>query len=434
MKKLILLIGELKGNISQKYWLFIDTSYMWLYYPHILYDNFFIDRRALLSEYAIEMCLTWNPPIYNKESNHICVLVHHMSSESEADCFTKFVLPVIKGVQKKGYIVHLIDLGSHIWDSGTSFIRPLYWAKVQVDKYHTKYLYSLNGINVYYSKKATMTDRQQELLNHICQINPYCILDASDECSAISYYYKKNYPTIFFTIRSLGYSSSFFHKYMYYTQNDDFHVYPPINIEQVLCLPIAVEFAEPKRLISRNEYGVRINDIIVVTVGNRLSCEVSDELIHDMCTLLYSTPNLKWFIVGCEDLSYITKHFYDLLNTSIIFIRYEKDLPALYKICDIYLNPNRIGGGTSLAWAMQQGLAIASPLSASITECYIGTKNAQQFESDLIPFIKQLTEDKDFLDSEKEKNRRIASKWSIDSFVNNIFDEIGSLVNDFTHE
>ena len=32
---------------------------------------------------------------------------------------------------------------------------------------------------------------------------------------------------------------------------------------------------------------------------------------------------------------------------------------GLYKICDVYVNPIRMGGGTSIAWAMRQGLPIA---------------------------------------------------------------------------
>ena len=52
-----------------------------------------------------------------------------------------------------------------------------------------------------------------------------------------------------------------------------------------------------------------------------------------------------------------------LEKNKIVYIPYEDDLPALYQICDVFIRPQRRGGGTSVFWAMYYGLPIAQPFS-----------------------------------------------------------------------
>jgi len=431
MQAFINCIRSLKGNLSQKYWLFIDTSYMWLYYPHILYDGFFTERKDLLKEYAEELQLMWNPPQYcHKDNRNICMLVHHMSAKSESDCFTKYIYPIANELHKREYNVHIIFMGSHVWDSGTSFLKPLYYGKMQTSKLENlKYQYDL--CTIHYPKAATMRERQQEILDSICQLNPYCIIDASDECSVTSPYYIQNYPTIYLPLRNHDYSSSFFHKCVYTGNKENIHL--PTDIKnQILYLPLYFEYIFPKKKFLRQNYNLSKNDIVIITVGSRIIYELSNDLIAQMCNLLYINKTVKWIIVGCNSLTSIDNNFFDLFGKSILFINYEDDLPGLFEICDIYLNPGRIGGGTTIAWAMQHGLAIVSPFTATAGVYLLGEDNSLPHESDLVPFIMKLTNDPVLIANEKKKCKMISEKWKLEPFIDGLVSGISSLTEKFT--
>jgi len=278
---------------------------------------------------------------------------------------------------------------------------------------------------------TTRKTRQQDALALICRINPYCILDFSNEYAPISYYYSQNYPTIFLHLKKPGYSSSFFHKYAFVQDGRTQSVYPPITEEQVIYMAPPIERNEPTRIFAREDYGFDADNVVVITVGNRIQYEISNNLAEQMCNLLLSNEKIKWLLVGCTELSYINHKYYDLVGKSVIFIEYETNLPGLYKICDIYLNPNRAGGGFSIAWAMQQGLAVASPLSAAAGDTLIGQELSVKKEDYLAPYIAAMADEPTLLKRNKNAMLDIASKWSIDAYINNLIAGMNELTQDF---
>jgi len=273
-----------------------------------------------------------------------------------------------------------------------------------------------------------MKDRQQDILSLICKIDPLSIFDASGDFTSVSYYFSQKYPTIYIPMRKQGCSSSFFHKYVTMSTGS-IEVLPPVREEQVLRLPLYKSYVAPMRTFSREEYGLSGDDVVVITAGNRLHYEISNELAEQMCYTLRHNPNIKWLIVGCVDLPYINKIYSDLVSKGVHFIKYESDLPGLYGICDIYLNPDRVGGGTSIAWAMQQGLAVVSSLGASSGTSHIGVEFALEKESDLVPKILEMTKNIDLLNSNKNAMLNIASKWNIDTFIDMLLDGMNRLVS-----
>jgi glycosyltransferase involved in cell wall biosynthesis len=430
MRELVKSIAKIEDNLSLKYWLINDLSRMWFLHPESLYDDFFVEMKKLRYEYAHNLCLRWNPPSYiKKENNNICVITF----DFHCSAMVHYIAPILRAMSSKGYKIHIIESFPYFSDSSMGIIKPIMLINEQPEISREKLLQHYpKDAEIHCVKNAMMKNRQQDILDLICEINPLCIFDFTDEFSSISYYYYQDYPTIYFPMKYQGYSSSFFHKYVVRQNNELAEVHPPIKKEQILYLPMFRERVEPLRVFQREEYGLVKEDIVVITVGNRLVYEISNELASDMCDLLRSNPKIKWLIVGCTELQFITNHYEDLIGENVIFINYEDDLPGLYGICDIYLNPERIGGYTSIAWAMQQGLSIVSAENITDAGC-IGKDNLFLKDAELVPYIARLSKDIELLCRDKEKYRSLAKKQVKYNcvYVDKLIAETNELVNNF---
>jgi len=423
------LISQINDNLPLKYWLISDCSFIWFAYPGLLYDDFFVELKNLRCDYARELCLTFNPPVYVKGNNlNICILMLFNSPN-----FLNITSLVSHSLSSRGYRIHLIDLNVFCDDAGSGIVKPLirYNRLLNVSKEDIEKFYP--GDTKYYCpQNTTMKNRQQDILDLICGINPICILDFADEYSSTSFYYYQSYPTIHFPLRSHGIASStFFHKYVMPTGKGSVVVHESIKREQVLELPMMIKFIKPLRKFSREEYELTKEDVVVITVGNQLHFEISDELINQMCDLINFDKKVKWLIVGCNNLPYVKKNYFDLINKYIFFIEYEHDLTGLYGICDIYLNPNRVGGGLSVAWAMQHGLAIVATVGGDAEICYLKKTNCMPTKKDLIPFIEELSKNHELLRQRKALSLEIAEEWSNVKFANKLIEAINELANNF---
>ena len=92
----------------------------------------------------------------------------------------------------------------------------------------------------------------------------------------------------------------------------------------------------------------------------------------------------------------------------------ENDLPALYNICDVYLQPNRIGGGISVAWAMRQGLPVAMLRFPSDGLEWLGKENAVEGSYvELIKYIDKLYSDRSFYNQMSTRVREKSYKNTV---------------------
>ncbi len=430
MRLFVKYIGELSHNSAQKYWLLNDVSAIWMHYPDLLYEDFWLDKQHVMKGYAEELDLSWNPLPYRKENNRtICVL----SIGFYFDSPMKATSPIVKELIRRNYQVHVIDLIPFRSDSGTNFLQPKYshlLPDISADQYDRIREYFPEPIHLHYSNAATMRERQQEILDLISDINPYGIFDLTDEYGLISSYYYREYPTIYLPVRKVRESSSFFHRFVF-SNNLPIDVRAPIREDQVLSVPLFVEYVHPKREFIRKEYGFAIDDILVVTVGYRLNVDISPELVETFCTAMFANPKVKWICVSPDEHRYMVEEYSYLIGNQIFPWGYENDLPGLYGMCDIYLNPQRFGGGLSIALAMQQGLAMASPLGADAAMVYAGDELAVQDEKELVSYVMNMANSPDLLVHNQAVMRRKASKWNIERFVDTLIEGIDEIIGEF---
>ena len=234
MRFFVKYIGELRHNSAQKYWLINDLSGIWTHYAGVLYEDYWLDKQRVTKEFADELDLSWNPLPYCYEKNRtICFLTVGFYSSSLS--LTQITSPIAKELIKRNYQVHVIDLSLFLFDSGASFLHPKYVHSqpgLFVNQYDRIREYYPEPIHLHYSGAVTTRNRQQEILDLISDINPYGILDLTDEWGVISSYYYRNYPTIYFPTRKVRESSSFFHRFVV-SNNLPVDVQAPVREDQV---------------------------------------------------------------------------------------------------------------------------------------------------------------------------------------------------------
>ncbi|MNC38032.1 hypothetical protein D3C75_866210 [compost metagenome] len=94
-------------------------------------------------------------------------------------------------------------------------------------------------------------------------------------------------------------------------------------------------------------------------------------------------------------------HKYKAIKDQSIYMGYQKDLMAVYSICDLYLNLHRIGGGTSAALALLAGIPVFSFPYGDVSNVTTSEYHIHNI-SDIEEYILKL-EDVDFKKLERER-------------------------------
>ena len=123
--------------------------------------------------------------------------------------------------------------------------------------------------------------------------------------------------------------------------------------ENIIESVFTFELNKRVRTVSREDFGIPKDKFVLVAVGLRLDAEIDDDFIEminktfDWGTHLVLAGNFEKFNDYCEK--------YPLLKEHATYIGYYDDILALMEICDLYINPRRLGGGFSIVEAFHEG-------------------------------------------------------------------------------
>ena len=127
--------------------------------------------------------------------------------------------------------------------------------------------------------------------------------------------------------------------------------------------PVAIPFTQrfwptPKPIaVSRTLLGLAQKHTVLLTAGERLSEEITEPWLLYMLDFLNSRPDWCWVIVGIpaeRAPSWATE------RSAIHFVAAQLNLMPWIAMADICLNPQRVGGGTTVANAMELGVPVLS--------------------------------------------------------------------------
>lgn len=109
----------------------------------------------------------------------------------------------------------------------------------------------------------------------------------------------------------------------------------------------------------RKELGLPLDKFIIAIVGNRLEQEIDVKFIELMKSILIEYPDCVFAIAGA--VTRLKDYFAGgKYQDRIFYLGFCSDLFGTYKVMDLYLNPQRAGGGWSSAMALMAGIPVVT--------------------------------------------------------------------------
>lgn len=394
--------------------LFNSTTYMCFWHPEYLFPEFYDLRRQFLQKMCEMYDLHMDESRIRKRNDgkikKICVLSHMLFDKGSSTTLASVQMSNL--LADLGYEVAVLplDAGSYV-AVGTPVFRPILYVMYEGSKatedYHKKAFDP--RVSVIYTDIADLREKQQVQIDRLADFSPDLILDMSDDFAISSYVYSRYFPTLFLPMR--GYQSSSFFTY-FGTANQSLcrrenQIYHSLREDQILEISSFFQASpKPETEYKREAFSLGKEDFVLTTVGRRLESELTEDFIDAVFEKLLVHERIKWLVVGGKNEYLWARCSEEIKDRQVVYIPFEDDLPALYQICDVYLNPPRMGGGTSIRWAMHAGLpcALLSTPSDALPE--IGVENAAgDTIEEMMEYVLRLFESPDFYQAESAKFR-----------------------------
>lgn len=434
MDRLLKTEMKLQYDTDTKYFLALFNSMMALVNPEWRHDDFYLDIKEIFKQICLEYRLTM-PPVIKKPSQtlRVCMVVgrfvpgiFHSPTETAYQLANEMV--------RQGCQVCIVPVDANYFERASLLFGNS--DKKSQSRVHEKYVSDILDfrVSIEYLESKTIHGKLQNLLDTISQYAPDIIFDLSDDQSPASYVYSQHVPTLVLPIRSTMVSS--WHTKVLsgtpqkalsdnlrfrVTDNSCIVPYPPYIKECIISSPY-----------DRASYNIGLSDTVLISVGFRLSQELDDGLADAMCQMLLDNNHLRWILVGDNASPYMREHYSNLFDSNQIIIwGIEKRLPDLYAICDIYINPARIGGGLSVAMAINIGMPVVSLVGSEGAVAYMGESlplcNSHE---DMVSYTNRLALDKEFYHEISRRTKIMGESRSIENCVAVIIKEMKKMISD----
>ncbi|MDX9742599.1 MAG: glycosyltransferase [Arcobacteraceae bacterium] len=174
---------------------------------------------------------------------------------------------------------------------------------------------------------------------------------------------------------------------------------------------------------TREDLGLPEDKFLLVLVGGRLSKEVSNEFI-DLLLQTTSVANTHLVFVGLfEQFEQVASHN-ELFKKNATNLGMQDDVLAVLECCDLYINPRRVGGGTSSIEALYKGVPVVTYKNGDVYTC-AGDEFGIDNEDAMVEIINRYSNDKKFYKIMSQKsiekaNMLVDSKGKLESLIKTI--------------
>ena len=123
-----------------------------------------------------------------------------------------------------------------------------------------------------------------------------------------------------------------------------------------------------KSVVTRKELKLPENKFIVAVAGNRLDSEIDESFMQMLERVL--DEDMAAAVIGTRFHSY-EKYMQMMpgLRNKVQYLGYSADLLAWLEVCDVYVNPYRVGGGVSATDALLKGLPVITMDYGDVAVC-----------------------------------------------------------------
>ena len=159
-------------------------------------------------------------------------------------------------------------------------------------------------------------------------------------------------------------------------------VFPPA---EPVFHPQRVRRSRQQWNVSRQDLGLRDGAVLWVTAGFRLGHEIRGEWASRMLQLMTRHPDVVWLLVGGD--GQVPQALRPAPPGRVRALATRDDWVGLLRLCDVYVNPPRMGGGFSVAEAMAEGLPVMAFAGSDG-----GDKVGEEALSDMDTYVQRLAE------------------------------------------
>lgn len=430
LKEYVSLIYNLK-NPHMQFCLHVDIHSYVFRHNQFIYDEYYNDRRKCIYKIAQYFNKKREIKFINNESNRIAILVKQLQSTIAAT--TLYVLQDAMALAKAGKEVQIFVSGYFYCNSADSYIKPKFPndSSENFKQIHSSILD--DSVKVFYTTGNSIEKRLNLLIDKIIEYCPEAIIDYSGNHAMETAILIKFFPILYVPLSGLA-VCDIFHKFMCQDLTETIKLnkrFNSVKESEMILYDKPIRSLSPKKIFRREKYGFHRDDFIIVTVGTRIVYELSEECIDVISQKIEEIEMLKWIIVSGEEHPYIKQKYKNLLQRKkIILWGFEKDIAGLYTMCNAYINPNRMGGGASIAYAMHIGLPILMNYYPSDALSYVGKENLTNSYQEMAEKLKKLCYDKQYYEQESHSTRTRASLHSLDNTILQYIQAIKSMKNE----
>lgn len=240
------------------------------------------------------------------------------------------------------------------------------------------------------------------IINIVKEYKPYLILSlgscilTADLCSNII-----PVATISTNFSSLPITSSQFHITGREISNEDIKFVNNYGFDKRNLLQhlFTVSFKPQKNSFTKKDFNLPLDKKILIIVGARLD----KELDLDFIDLLLSSLSLNTHILfaGYFDKYNEFSKNNEILKNNSTYIGFQDDILAVLELCDLYINPFRIGGGISAVEALEKEVPVVTFKKGDVY-LNVGDDFAVEDENEMFETIKRYIEDPTYLQKMKK--------------------------------
>lgn len=390
-----------------------------------LHTEFYSDFQQELRRVAAYLSAGFKPVVPPSKNEHLAIVVDQLLHPFHAP--TKVVLDyarALKEIYQQWEIKIFVE--DNLYLNPDEVFLPLCYSSAlsaTAAKDHQNYLNDCD-IDIYYvNGSISRTQRTIDLLEQIYAFQPEIIWAGSTSSPVTDVLYE-SYPIVCIPMGGTYFVNR---ADVYLSGNRDEVInnncqYGLLEAKRIFPLAAAVNLPEPVSVKTLADYGLPRDKFVIVTVGNRLDAEMSEDFIDNVVGFLRQHPDCCWLIVGPRKSTYLYNRWLSVMSQKIRLIDFEPDLPALYKLCNVYLNPIRSGGGISIAMAMAAGLPVVISSHPSDGLTWTGKENGVGYEiKDLVQEMELLYQDSAYRHEKeicmKERSRQMTMEKAVNDLI-----------------
>lgn len=348
---------------------------------------------------------------YDKNAKKIAFMVDNLQKNNYS--VTKFAFDIVNNIKKYNpeyEIVIFVEDNFNFIDEERLLIYSFSAGGASSEmysKYHYEYFEGTDIRFLYSMPTAPKEVRVKDMIYAIFDFNPEVIMTTSLCSYSINMLYDY-YPTMYLSMVSLNAVNAF-----------DIELYPHIEHvkkhlsmqgreleENMYSFEYGADFVKSSNNIYNKEmFGMKDDEYIMISVGVRLRTELSEKFIDLVVRFLNKNRNAKWYLIGEIEFPIIEKNYSNLINKQIFMNQFEENLGAFYKLCDVYLNPLRDGGGFSMVEAIVNDIPVVTHVESSAGVHYVGKTECAKNDKEYFEEIEKIMKFKEY-GKEKVKNEQ----------------------------